>query len=223
MPKSQRTDEQIQKAKTGILDQAVSLIVEVGYKGFTMRKLASRLGITATTIYNYYKNKDDLFLNLLIRGFQDLYARLERAHHGQSTPAQRLRAMISTFTDFGLGNANIYNLMYAWPVPKYKDYVGTSMEPVAHKQLEGALKIPELFFNTIKAYAASADKVVSDDETVFLMIHYWSQIHGFIAGCNNMVLYYLHEDPAVFKEKHVDHITEKFRADVLQLKSRGEI
>ncbi len=222
MPKSQRTYEEIEKTKTEILDQAVNLIAEIGYNNFSMRKLASRLCITATTIYNYYKNKDDLFLNLLIRGFQELYVRIDEAHQNQTTPAEKLRAMIEAYTDFGLDNANIYNLMYSWHVPKYNDYVGTSMEPVARRQLEGALKIPEIFSDTIKAYAASSNKVITDDETVFLIIHYWSHIHGFVAGCNNMILSYLNDDPIAFKGKHIAYITDKFRVDVSKLSGRGE-
>ena len=222
MPKPQRTDEEIEEFKTGILEQAVTLIAEIGYSDFTMRKLASKLGVTATTIYNYYKNKDDLFINLLIRGFRELYGRLEESCQGLSTPAEKLRALIAAYTDFGLNNANFYNLMYSWHVPKYNDYVGTSMEPVARLQLEGALKIPEIFFNTIKAYGKSFDKVITDEETVFLMMHYWSLIHGFIAGCNNTILYYLHDDPTSVKDRHLAYIAEKFRRDVSCLNGQGE-
>ncbi len=222
MPKLQRSHQEIEKIKTKILEQTVILIVEIGYNNFTMRKLASRLGITATTIYNYYKNKDDLFLNVLIRGFRELYQRLEDALQNRTTPAEKLRAMITAYIDFGLKDANFYNLMYAWHVPKYNDYVGTAMEPVARLQLDGALKIPKIFSDTIKAYAQSSNKMITDDETVFLMIHYWSQIHGFIAGCNNMNLYYLHAEPMSFKDKHIDYMTKKFREDVSRLKNQGE-
>lgn len=222
MPKPQRTDEEVEEIKTGILEEAVTLIAEIGYSDFTMRKLAARLGITATTIYNYYKNKDDLFINLLIRGFQELYGRLQEAVQDLPAPAEQLRALIAAYTDFGLYNANFYNLMYSWHVPKYKDYVGTPMEPAAHRQLEGALKIPEIFINTIKAYGKSFDKVITDEETVFLMIHYWSLIHGFIAGCNNSILSYLHDDPTSVTEKHLACIADKFRRDVLSLESQGE-
>lgn len=221
MPKPQRTQEEIDAAKTEILEQAVNLIVKTGYYNFTMRKLASKVGITATTIYNYYQNKDDLFINILIRGFEELFGQLEKAGRGKITPAEKLRALIAAYTDFGLNNANFYNLMYSWHVPKYNDYVGTPMEPVARRQLEGALKIPEIFFDTIRTYARAADKIITDDEIVFLMVHYWSQIHGFIAGCNNTILSYLQDDPALLKEKHLESIAEKFRNDILRLKNKG--
>ncbi|MEZ4549411.1 MAG: TetR family transcriptional regulator [Desulfobacterales bacterium] len=36
----------------------------------SMRKLAGRLKMTAANIYNYYQNKDDLYLAIQTRGFR---------------------------------------------------------------------------------------------------------------------------------------------------------
>ena len=38
-----------------------------------MRKLADQLHVTSTTIYNYYKNKDELCLVILTKAFEALY------------------------------------------------------------------------------------------------------------------------------------------------------
>lgn len=222
MPKSQRTQEEIEAAKSGILEKAANLMVEIGYSDFTMRKLAARLGITATTIYNYFKNKDDLFINLLIMGFRELYEGLAGACRSHPDPSKRLSAMIAVYADFGLNNANFYNLMYSWHVPKYNHYTGTAMEPVARRQLEEALKVPAIFIDTIKAYAHSLNKIMTDDQAVFLLIHYWSQIHGFVAGCNNTNLSYIHSHPISLKEKHLDAIAEKFSRDMSLLDDQGE-
>lgn len=223
MPKLQRTPEEVEEAKAEILDKAVNLIIEIGYNNFTMRKLAAKLGVTATTIYNYYKNKDDLFINLLIRGFTELHERLKKARQNQPTPSKKLRAIIDEYTDFGLSNPDFYNLMYSWHVPKYNHYEGTSMESVARLQLELALKIPDIFLETIKTYTHSLKKIVTDDEAIFLIIHYWSQIHGFIAGFNNTNLNYLHSDPISLKGKHLNLIMEKIERDLLQLNNQGEL
>ena len=214
MPKTQRTKEEIEAVKTQILEEAARLMADIGYQEFTMRKLAARLHITATTIYNYYKNKDDLFINLLIMGFTDLHERLESACHRHPAPADRLREMMAGYTDFGLNNPNFYNLMYTWHVPKYNTYAGTDMEPVARQQLEIALKVPDIFARTIRDYAGVYGKTLTDEAVRFLLIHYWSQIHGFIAGCNNTTLSYLHKDPLSLKGQHLDGIAEKFRNEV---------
>lgn len=222
MPKAQRTQEEIEQVKSRILKQAARMIVDIGYDGFTMRKLGVKLGVTATTIYNYYKNKDELFISLLIKGFHSLYDQLEAARNQHADPPEQLGAMISAYMEFGLTNVNFYNLMYTWHVPKYNNYADSSKEPVARLQLEAALKIPELFSVTIKAYAKALDKCIDEKGVGFLLIHYWSIIHGFIAGCNNTNLSYIHEDPLSLKEKHLTGITEKFRQDISQLPSQGE-
>ncbi len=160
MPKAQRTAKEIEAAKAEILQATVKLIVDIGYDDFSMRKLARTLGMTATTIYNYYTNKDDLYLHLLIRGFDALTARLAETRRQQATPELQLSAMIRAYTDFGLEQANFYNLMYSWHVPKYNDYVGTPIQQVADLQLEAAMKVPATFFETIRAYAEERGKAI---------------------------------------------------------------
>ena len=54
MPKTPRTDEQIEAVKEKILMHAMDLIVEHGYEGFSMRKVADKMGFAAKTIYNYF-------------------------------------------------------------------------------------------------------------------------------------------------------------------------
>ena len=222
MPKAQRTPEEIEQVKYRILKQAARLIVDIGYDGFTMRKLGVKLGVTATTIYNYYKNKDDLFINLLIKGFHSLYEQLDAARQQHPHPPEQLRAMIAAFMEFGLTNPHFYNLMYTWHVPKYNNYADTAMEPVARQQLEAAMKIPNIFSSTVKNYARDLGRHIDDDDVRFLLIHYWSALHGFIAGCSNTILSYIHEDPLSLKQEHLNHIAEKFRQDITNLCSQGE-
>jgi len=52
MPKVARSQEDREIIREKILDEALGLISESGFSSFSMRKLASRLGMTATTIYN---------------------------------------------------------------------------------------------------------------------------------------------------------------------------
>ena len=90
MPRTARTPEEIDAVKADMLDQASALIAEGGYRGFSMRKLAKRLGIAAKTIYNYFHSKDEIYLEILTTGFQKLFARCLAAHESES--AQRERA-----------------------------------------------------------------------------------------------------------------------------------
>jgi len=62
MPKTTRSPEEVKKIKDRILETALQLLIDDGFMHFSMRKLAARLGITAASIYNYFTNKDELYL-----------------------------------------------------------------------------------------------------------------------------------------------------------------
>ena len=50
------------KRKREILDKALDVFVEEGYEDVTFQKLAARCGITRTTLYIYFRNKQEIFL-----------------------------------------------------------------------------------------------------------------------------------------------------------------
>jgi AcrR family transcriptional regulator len=221
MPRMQRRPVEIEGVRENILEQAIAVIVEFGYVGFTMRRLASRLGVTATTIYNYYKSKDELYIAILNRGFETLLAEVELVNQRRRAPLKKFRAMIGAYTDFGLENPHLYNLMYSWHVPKYNDYVGTPLEPTARVHLETATKLHNLFIDTLMECATAGGRLLSRKEATFYIIHYWSQIHGYVAGCNNSALSYVHRDPPSLKDTHLDLLMEKLTLDLKKKTKKG--
>ena len=86
MPKKPRSEQEVQKVREEILDKTLELINEVGYENFTMRKLANKLNMTATPIYQYYKNKDELYLAALTQGFETLCNVAEKARDEGKDP-----------------------------------------------------------------------------------------------------------------------------------------
>ncbi len=210
MPKPQRTIEENEAIRQEMLDHAVELIAESGYKGFSMRKLAARLGIAAKTIYNYFHNKDEIYLAILTKGFATLHEKCRNAGAGISDPFDRIEVMCRAYMDFGLTHANLYNLMFTWHVPKFKDYVGTRMEPAAQVELETALMLAALFVDTISECADDSDPI-SEADARFLMIEFWSQAHGYIAGINNTLLDYMHEAPLTLRERIIARMMAHFR------------
>jgi len=50
--------------KEKILKVATALFSELGYKGASVRKIASGVGIRESAIYNHYKNKEEIFLEV---------------------------------------------------------------------------------------------------------------------------------------------------------------
>ena len=50
--------------KEKILKVSTTLFSELGYKGTSVRKIASEVGIRESAIYNHYKNKEEIFLEV---------------------------------------------------------------------------------------------------------------------------------------------------------------
>lgn len=215
MPRARRSPEAVDATRQNILKEALALMTRHGFDGFSMRKLGGRLGISAKTIYNYYQNKDELYLAILTEGFQQLYDRFSRVFSSTDDPMQRMKALGREYLDFGLEHANIYNLMFTWHVPKFKDYIGTPVEPAATIELETALRVSEIFIQAIQA-AAGDDAPLPDNASRFHMIQMWSQMHGFVAGINNTLLDYMHEHPADLKEQLLARVMAHFKHDLEQ-------
>jgi AcrR family transcriptional regulator len=52
------------KKEKALRDKAFAMIVKEGFDGLSMQKLAKAAGVSPATIYIYYKDRDDLILQL---------------------------------------------------------------------------------------------------------------------------------------------------------------
>jgi AcrR family transcriptional regulator len=220
MPRAKRSQKEVESIKDQILQEALDMMNKQGFEGFSMRKLGKRLGVSAKTIYNYYNNKDELYLVILTNGFSKLYNRFESAYNKHVSPMDRLEAMGREYLLFGIEQANTYNLMFTWHVPKFKDYIGTPLEAVAQFELETALRVSELFMKAIKETSPEG-LPFTDDEARFHMIWMWSQMHGFVAGYNNTLLDYMHENPATLKDPILRQTFSQFRNEIMKQQNAG--
>ncbi len=50
--------------KLKILKESKALFSQLGYKGTSVRKIASKVGIRESALYNHFKNKEEIFLNI---------------------------------------------------------------------------------------------------------------------------------------------------------------
>jgi AcrR family transcriptional regulator len=217
MPKKSRTQIEVDMVKEEIVGHALQIIQERGLEGFTMRRLAEeRLGLKAATLYSYYESKDHLYLAVLTRGFQLLYRDCEYAYNSVTESMARLQAMMRAYLRFGIEQANFYNLMFTWHVPKYQDYVGTPMEAAAQYELEESQKV-YLFF--IKAVRELIEEVApaTDDQIRAYIIYFWSTLHGYIAGINNKLLAYMHENPLLLRETVLENLFKYIKQELKQM------
>jgi AcrR family transcriptional regulator len=77
-----------------MLRVALSLFVEQGYHGASMRDIAARADLSVSAAYHYFPSKADMLRTIMIRVTEDLIADLEAARDAAGPdPAARLAAV----------------------------------------------------------------------------------------------------------------------------------
>jgi AcrR family transcriptional regulator len=109
---AQRREQQRESLRRTILTAAGELFLAHGYEGFSLRRVAERIGYSATTIYRYFANKDDLLFAIVHDGFQHFGQELLAAARSTDDPAQRLEALGLAYIRFGMENPVHYQLMF---------------------------------------------------------------------------------------------------------------
>ena len=94
-PRQQKRIARLAELKT----TALMLVVEHGIDGFSMHKLADRVGLTTGALYRYYDSRDELLVELqcdVLQGFLEYFdARL--VAHQHSTALGELSCIITGF------------------------------------------------------------------------------------------------------------------------------
>lgn len=208
MPKAPMSAEDIEKTREKILDTALDIIIEEGFNNLSVRKIASRVGITATTIYNYYTNKDELNLMIRMRGFGTLHERLIESATGLKDPEDRIGAMVRAFVEFGRTSPSYYDIMFNLHTPKYLDYVGSDIEPVARMEKDRALSCLGMFIEPIAAYlpGEGPDK---DRFIQYQVVKFWADLHGLVTLCNSRLFHEVLDDVETFVDRRTHDLIEQ--------------
>lgn len=208
MPRVARSQQEVELSKKKILDTALEFIVKEGFHNLSMRKLASRLNITATTIYNYFSNKDEINLMIRMHGFDILYSKFKQCFDEHSDPYERLEEMIRSYFGFGTSFPNYYDIMFNLHTPKYLDYVETDLEPVARVEKEASLRTYDI---TRKAIAEMCNKenAGSDEDIMLLTVQLWCDAHGVISLYNSKLFQEINDNPTELINQLINSVIKR--------------
>jgi AcrR family transcriptional regulator len=204
MPRISRTPEQVDTFRQEILDAALHLIIEHGFPELSMRKIASRLGVTATTIYNYYASRDELYFFIRIRGFELLFESIANTYKANDDFYEKLCAVVGEYVRFGIRNPDYYEIMFiSRDVPKFLDCIGTPLEKVAGREKEKSIQTFLFIAQGIAEYLK-----ISDAKARYLTIRLWTELNGIVSLLNSRLLREI--------EEHTDPLVKRLTADICE-------
>lgn len=205
MPQKPRTEAEILKVKNKILKATLSIVTTEGYTALSMRKIAKATSMSATNIYNYYKNKDDVYLSVLTEGYTILYAALQKNDPKATTPEDHYKNMIIAFSQFALSHPYYYEIMFENRGPMHLDYVGSKNEKAASLKFSVAINC----FNYVKKCVCDClNSPATEEEEVFYALQFMTQLHGALNFYHNHILREVCDTPEAFLDYLVTYLIE---------------
>ena len=167
----ERKERHREDLKQLILDAAKKLFTRHGYEATTIRKIAAEIEFSPTTIYLYYKDKNEILYALHQEGFL-LLGRYFHALTQVDHPFERLKAMGRTYLSFSLENRDYYQLMFVMKEPLLN--LNTSCD--APQDWEEGVES----FGFLLATVTDCQKIgyFKNQDARLLSIWIWSTVHG---------------------------------------------
>ena len=151
--------------KEELINCASAMCERDGYTKLSIRSLAKESNVSQTAPYRHFKTKKDLYAAVSTNGFN----KLSKAIHvdvDKKVTKKQIVGMAIKYIEFGLKNANIYDLMFGTAVGNFSPYP---------ELLESANSSYENFRSSFSKLANDTDEVIA-----FKCITLWSMVHGLV-------------------------------------------
>ena len=151
--------------KQELIDCACRLCERDGYTKLSIRTLAKESGVSQTAPYRHFETKEALYASVAKDGFN----KLSKAIHvdvDKKVTKKQIVDMAIKYIEFGLKNANTYDLMFGTAVGNFAEYP---------ELLESANSSYENFRSGFSQLANDNDEVIA-----FKCITLWSMVHGLV-------------------------------------------
>jgi AcrR family transcriptional regulator len=205
MPKATRSNEEVDAVRMQILECAFDVLIKSGYENLSMSKIGHKMDMTAANLYNYYANKDELLIAVHKKAFGMLYEKMRAAVKLSDTPLERYKKLTHAFVEFGIGNVNIYDVMFNRPIRQYSEYVGTPQEELSYDEYRSSLRTLSFTVKVIRDYRKTRPDLKYDDPKS-LAIQCTSALHGIISLYNSGVLKQIADDQEETLKTIVDNV-----------------
>lgn len=144
---------------------ACKLCEQNGYETLSMRSIAKESGVSQTAPYRHFETKESLYASVAMEGFKKL-SKVTSIDTSQKVTKKKLIETSVNYINFGLENANTYDLMFGTAVGDFSNY-------------------PELLDCANATYEnmrLSFAKLANDSEEIiaYKCITLWSMLHGLV-------------------------------------------
>lgn len=151
-----------------LLDSARKLLLDEGYRNFSLRKVARDTGVSATSVYLHFDSKDHLIHALMEESIDRLNNQLEQAAKTGTDPIAKLNILARVYVRFALEHAREYQIIYMVSSDEMARY--------PKDKFRKARRGYELLTEVIKDGVEK--QLLDEDEPRTAAYTFWAQLHG---------------------------------------------
>lgn len=195
---------QQQNLKEQIVDAARALLLSKGYRNVSLRKIARKINVSATSIYLYFEGKDDLLHTLIEEAIEQLNNELEQALNPGDHPVEKLEALARTYVSFGLAHPAQYQTIYL-----------VSSDEMARYPKEKFRKARRGYQLVIDVLQEGIEKGIMHEHKPRVAAYtFWAQLHGVMSVVLSERLD-TRIDQNEFMEEAIDHVIKSYKQRTL--------
>ena len=169
----ERKEKQKQEIRRAILDASMKLFMEQGFENVSIRKIADLIEYSPTTVYLYFKDKNEILFDLHELGFQKM-AEYTTELWTIKNPLVRLAKMGEHYLQFGLENPAFYELMFILKAPmEALEKLSDNCEWRSGDQALGKLK------ETVQE--CMEKNLIEKGDVTAVSMAIWSMVHGMVS------------------------------------------
>jgi AcrR family transcriptional regulator len=160
-----------------ILEQAENLIREHRLQNVTLRGLARSMNLSATALYEYFNDKQELLVALYERAADRLLETVMRSDDPALDIDERVRIIGRDYFRFGVEEAGLFLFLFDRP---WEDF-GPWAQSSAGTPEEAMQEHRPSFAYTVRMLEAAKDAFRADFRAVNAAVELWALVYGFVA------------------------------------------
>ena len=162
--------------REAIIQTSLELGSQLGEDGLTMRGIASRLGVSATALYQHFESKASILREIRVYGIDLLYDALAPALGEDTDPVEKMRRITRRYIDFARTNKWLYSVLME------RDRL--EWDQLAPEEIARSLRPLKAVHETMM-HGKEAGVWRDDIDIELASFQLWASVHGLSSLLNN--------------------------------------
>lgn len=189
-----------QSLRLQIIEAAREVLLAEGYRNLSLRKIARKIDVSATSIYLHFDSKDDLVHCLIEQAIKRLNSHLQVALPEEGNPIKKLEKLAWTYVDFALNRPREYQVIYLVSSDEMTRYPKEKFR----KARQGYELVLQVLEEGIK------EGIIKEKKPIIASYTFWAQLHGVLSVVLSKRLD-ARIDQKEFMEEAINHIISGYK------------